>query len=129
MPIYDWQCGDGHFFELLAAASEVNKRRRCPSCGAKSQRVISTFAIHGGAPIPTASERAAAREVDVTSLKLPNFARLCAMDDYSATRLAAHKVGRGTEFDDKMAARKEVKVARSDPAQKTTAPHRHQHSH
>jgi len=129
MPIYEWQCGDGHFFELLASASEVNKRRRCPSCGAKSQRVISTFAIHGGAPIPTASERAAARDVDVTSLKLPNFARLCAMDDYSATRLAAHKVGRGSEFDDKMAARKERQVASGKPPKKTAADGKPRHTH
>src|ERR1700719_216116 len=112
MPIYEWQCADGHFFEVLASASTSNRRQRCPSCGGKSQRVVSTFAIHGGAPIATASERAAAREVDVTSLKLPNFARLCGMDDYSATRLAAHKLGRGSEFDDKMATRKELQAAR-----------------
>lgn len=126
MPIYEWQCGDGHSFEVLASASAANKRPRCPSCGEKSQRVISTFAIHGGAPIATASERAAARDVDVTNLKLPNFARLCGMDDYSATRLAAHKVGRGSEFDDKMAVRKERQIARGLPAKKIAKP---KHSH
>ena len=126
MPIYEWQCGDGHFFEVLASATAANRRQRCPSCGARSQRVISTFAIHGGAPIATASERAAAREADVTNLKLPNFARLCGMDDYSATRLAAHKVGRGSEFDDKMAARNERQAARGQPLKKTAKP---KHSH
>jgi putative FmdB family regulatory protein len=129
MPIYEWQCGGGHSFEVLAAASAANKRRRCPSCGAKSARVISTFAIHGGAPIATASERAAAREVDVTSLKLPNFARLCGMDDYSATRMAAHKVGRGSEFDDKMAKRKERQAVSGQPPKKTAASHKPKHSH
>jgi putative FmdB family regulatory protein len=129
MPIYEWQCIGGHSFEVLASASAANKRPRCPSCGAKSARVISSFAIHGGAPIATASERAAAREVDVTSLKLPNFARLCGMDDYSATRLAAHKAGRGSEFDDKMAMRKERQVARGLPPKKTAASHKPKHSH
>jgi putative FmdB family regulatory protein len=128
MPIYEWQCGDGHFFEVLASASAANKRRRCPSCGGKSERVISTFAIHGGAPIATASERAAARDVDVTNLKLPNFARLCGMDDYSATRLAAHKVGRGSEFEDKMAVRKEGQAIRGQPPKKTAAI-KSKHSH
>src|ERR1700736_3150011 len=126
MPIYEWQCSDGHFFEVLASASAANKRQRCPGCGAKSERVISTFAIQRGAPVATASERAAARDVDVTSLKLPNFARLCGMDDYSATRLAAHKLGRGPEFDDKMAVRKERQAARGQPLKKTAKP---KHSH
>ena len=129
MPIYEWQCGEGHFFEVLASANAANKRPRCPSCGAKSERVISTFAIHGGAPIATASERAAARDVDVTGLKLPNFARLCGMDDYSATRLAAHKAGRGAEFDDKMAGRKERQAARDQPLKKMAVAHKPKHSH
>jgi putative FmdB family regulatory protein len=128
MPIYEWQCGEGHFFEVLASANAANKLPRCPSCGAKSERVISTFAIHGGAPIATASERAAARDVDVTGLKLPNFARLCGMDDYSATRLAAHKAGRGAEFDDKMAGRKERQAAHGQPSKKMAA-HKPKHSH
>jgi putative FmdB family regulatory protein len=129
MPIYEWQCGGGHFFEVLASISAANRRPRCPSCGGKSERVISTFAIHGGAPIATASERAAAREVDVTSLKLPNAARLCGMDDYSANRLAAHKLGRGNEFEDKMAVRKERQISRGGPPKKKPAAHKHWHSH
>jgi putative FmdB family regulatory protein len=129
MPIYEWQCADSHFFEVLASADDSNKRRRCPNCGAKSRRVISTFAIHGGGSIPTASERAAARDVDVTSLKLPNFARLCAMDDYSATRLAAHKVGRGSEFDDKMAARQQREAASGKVPKKAAATGKPKHSH
>ena len=139
MPIYEWQCAEGHVFEMLARVDEAKRRQACPNCGAKAARVISTCAIHAGTPIQTASERAAAREVDVTGLKLPNAMRLCAMDDYSATRLAAHKLGRGHEFDDKMAARKERQTgdkpgldhqaARGEPAKKKAAPHKHQHSH
>lgn len=129
MPIYEWQCGGGHCFEVLASTSTANRRPRCPSCGGKSERVISTFAIHGGVPIATASERAAARDTEVTSLKLPNFARLCGMDDYSATRLAAHKLGRGNEFEDKIAVRKERQISRGGPRTKKTAAHKHGHSH
>lgn len=129
MPIYEWQCGEGHRFEMLAPADAAKKRPLCPSCGAKSQRLISTFAIHGGVPIQTASERAVARDLDVTGLKLPNMARLCGMDDYSATRLAAHKLGRGHEFDDKMAAGKEHRAARGDVAKKKVAAHSNKHTH
>jgi putative FmdB family regulatory protein len=129
MPIYEWQCSEGHFFEMLTAVGASKRWQRCPSCGAKSERVISTFAIHGGEPIATASERAAARDVDVTGLKLPNLARLCGMDDYSATRLAAHKAGRGAEFDDKMAGRKERQAAHGQAPKKTAAGHRPKHSH
>ncbi len=121
MPIYEWQCGEGHIFETLARADSAKKRRACPSCGAKSERLISTFAIHGGVPIQTASERAAARDLDVTGVKLPNVARLCGMDDYSATRLAAHKLGRGNEFDDKMATRKERQAARGRAPKKAAS--------
>ena len=129
MPIYEWQCGEGHVFEMLVPAGAAKRRQRCPGCGAKSKRVISTFAIHGGAPISTAFERAAARDTDVTRLKLPNFARLCGMDDYSATRLAAHKVGRGAEFDDKMAARQERQAARGLPSKNPLRAHKPKHSH
>ena len=127
MPIYEWQCGAGHIFEVIASGSAAKRAERCPSCGGKSARVISTFAIHGGAPILTASERAAAREVDVTKVKLPNAMRLCAMDDYSATRLAAHKLGRGHEFDDKMGARKEHQDKRGEAPKKKPAAHQHKH--
>ena len=127
MPIYEWQCGDGHSFEMLVAATEANKRQRCPECGAKSERMISTFAIHGGARIQTAAERAAARDVDVTSLKLPPAARLCGMDDYSATRFAAYKQGRGAEFDDKVGTRKEREAKRGAPPKKPAAKPKHSH--
>jgi putative FmdB family regulatory protein len=129
MPIYEWQCREGHVFEMLARADAAKRRQSCPSCGAKSERVISPVAIHAGVPIQTASERAAARDLDVTGVKLPNVARLCGMDDYSATRLAAHKLGRGNEFDDKMATRNEQQASRGEAPKKKTAAHKHKHSH
>jgi len=129
MPIYEWQCGEGHVFEMLARAGAAKKIQPCPSCGAKSERVISTFAVHAGAPIRTASERAAVRDIDVTKVKLPNIARLCGMDDYSATRLAAHKLGRGNEFDDKVSKRQERQTARGEVPKKKAAAHKPGHHH
>ena len=107
MPIYEWRCHGGHLFEVFTGTRPSKRVLRCPGCGAKSTRVVSTFAIHRGAGVAYISEKAAPGHSDITKLKLPSFARLCGMDDYSATRLAAYKVGRGAEFDDKMAARKE----------------------
>jgi putative FmdB family regulatory protein len=121
MPIYEWRCGGGHLFEVLTATGASKSALQCPSCGAKSARVISTFAIRRGLGVATASEKAAARDTDVTGLKPPSFARLCGMDDYSATRLAAYKVGRGTEFDDKMASRQEGLAALGKPPPKATS--------
>jgi putative FmdB family regulatory protein len=129
MPIYEFECADGHVFERLVAAGGARKKERCPSCGGKSERMISTFAIHAGAPIRTASERAVVRDLDVTKVKLPNMARLCGMDDYSATRLAAHKLGRGHEFDDKMAKRQERQAARGEAPKKKAAAHKSGHHH
>src|SRR5260221_5307638 len=117
MPIYEWQCdGAGHVFEELAASNAANRRRRCPSCGGIARRVISTCAIHRGASIMTASERASAAAVDVTNLQVPSFARPCAMDDFSASRFAAHKLGRGAEFEDKVGARQLKQASRGEAA-------------
>ena len=130
MPLYEWRCAGGHVFEMLTRAGTANRRLSCPRCGAKAQRMISSFAIHAGAAIRTSAEKAAMRDVDVGDLKLPNAMRLCAMDDYSATRVAAHKLGRGDEFEDKMASRKERQAARGEPAKKTASrksKHSHQH--
>jgi len=127
MPIYEWECAGGHSFEQLTSLGANRTRPRCPDCGAKSQRVISTVAIRAGARILTSSERAADREVDVTKVKLPNAMRLCAMDDFSATWMAAHKLGRGNEFEDKMATRKERQAARGEAPKKSKSKHAHQH--
>jgi hypothetical protein len=77
----------------------------------------------------SASQKQSIAGDDVTKLKLPNYARMCGMDDYSATRLAAHKLGRGAEFEDKMAARAQEKVSRGEPAVKPKPPGKAKHSH
>jgi putative FmdB family regulatory protein len=130
MPIYEWRCADGgHVFEEIASISDSNRRKRCPSCGGRSDRLISTFAIREVAPALSASQKQSIAGDDVTKLKLPNYARMCGMDDYSATRLAAHKLGRGAEFEDKMAARAQEKVSRGEPAVKPKPPGKAKHSH
>lgn len=116
MPIYEWRCRRGHLFEVFTRTGASKHLVRCPHCDAKSKRVISTFAIHGDSGVAYVPEKAVAGDGDVTKLKLPSFARLCGMDDYSATRLAAHKVGRGAEFDDKMAARQERSASLGRPS-------------
>lgn len=130
MPLYEWRCvACEGVFEVLTSAGAAIRRRPCPSCGAKSERVISSFAIHSGSAIATASEKAAAAQTDVTKLKLPNFARLCGMDDYSATRLAAHKIGRGAEFDDTVAAREQERAAKGESLPKPSSVRKPKHSH
>lgn len=130
MPIYEWRCADnGHLFEVLRSVGAANRKQSCPSCGAKSERVISTFAIRGAPENPTSAERAVLSATDVTKLKLPNYARLCGMDDYSATRIAAHKAGRGAEFDDKVATRALKRTARGESASKLAADSREKPSH
>lgn len=47
---------------------------------------------------------------------MPDFARLCWMDDRSAERFAAYKLGRGAEYDDKAAAGEELRKKRGLPA-------------
>jgi hypothetical protein len=51
---------------------------------------------------------------DVASLKLPPAARLCWMDDQAAARVAAYRAGRGAEYDDTVAVRKELASKQGD---------------
>jgi hypothetical protein len=48
------------------------------------------------------------------------------MDDRSAARFAAHKLGRGAEYDDTVAAREEVRKKRGLP-EKKAEPQSHHH--
>ena len=50
------------------------------------------------------------------------------MDDQSAARLAAYKAGRGAEYDDTIAARKELVSARGDGGAEQHAAPAHSHS-
>lgn len=40
MPTYDYQCSEGHRFELFQRISD-EPLAKCPECGARAQRVIS----------------------------------------------------------------------------------------
>jgi hypothetical protein len=66
-------------------------------------RILSTFAIGGSAATPQVKVK------KPTIPKPPSYARFCAMDDYSATRISAYKRGHGAQFDDYHAAVAEKK--------------------
>jgi len=136
MPIYECSCAAcGITFEILAPVSEANRKRPCPRCARPARRVVSAFAI-GGA---RAANEGAATNSAASSLvspqrshaghahhsnaqpwrrkrpTVPDFARLCWMDDRSAERFAAYKLGRGAEYDDKSAAREDMRKKRGLP--------------
>src|SRR5208282_1880931 len=124
MPLYECRCERCELtFEVLAPHSSSGLRSRpCPNCGRAAQRIMSAvaFTIEGGTR--------ASSTPDVTQYKVPPPARLCWMDDRSAARYAAHKHGRGAEYDDKTQACEEAKKKRDEPPSKP-APGTHQHAH
>jgi putative FmdB family regulatory protein len=130
MPIYECSCEACRItFEILAPVSEANRKRPCPRCARPARRVVSSFAIGG-----TAADRASASTTAPSHAHaghvhngrahpgragrpvVPDFARLCWMDDRSAERFAAYKLGRGAEYDDKSAASEELRKQRGLPA-------------
>jgi putative FmdB family regulatory protein len=131
MPLYEYFCDTCRMsFEALAALSASEQGFRvCPNCGGHSRRILSAvnFATERRTPSPSES-RGRYGKPDVTSLMLPPAARLCWMDDQSAARLAAYKAGRGAEYDDTVAARKEQASERGDSEGAKPAPPAHSHS-
>ena len=118
MPLYECRCERcGLTFEVLAPVSARMKGRPCPECGGAARRILSavSFSISGAGRAEASEERTDPR-ADVTKLRVPPQARLCWMDDRSAARFAAYKHGRGAEYDDRMAAREEVKKQRGEPS-------------
>ncbi len=130
MPIYEWRCRPCALtFEGLAAASAAALTRACPECGRRAKRIMSAarFAAKGEA---RAAGAETPRADDVTKLQPPPWARMCWMDDRSAARLAAHKLGRGAEYDDTMAARAERRESEGlPPEQPAASAHGHNHGH
>jgi putative FmdB family regulatory protein len=136
MPIYECNCqACGITFEILAPVSEANRKRPCPRCARLARRVVSAFAIgNASAPHENAAANASATSPAHPGHShsghahhgnplrgrprrptVPDFARLCWMDDRSAERFAAYKVGQGAEYDDKSAARDELRKKRGLP--------------
>jgi putative FmdB family regulatory protein len=136
MPIYECSCDAcGITFEILARVSESNRKRRCPQCDRPAHRMVSAFAIgsaratadvaaaNSATPAPTVREHAHAGHAHHGNAQpghrsrptVPDFARLCWMDDRSAERFAAYKLGRGAEYDDKSAAREDLRKKRGLP--------------
>lgn len=125
MPLYECRCERCELtFEVLAPLSSSGLRSRpCPNCGRAARRIISAvaFTVEGGTR--------ASSTPDVTSLKVPPAARLCWMDDRSASRYAAYKHGRGAEYDDKTLARDDAGKKRGEPPAKPAATSAHGHAH
>jgi putative FmdB family regulatory protein len=136
MPIYECSCEVCRItFEILAPVSEANRKRPCPQCARPARRIVSAFAIGAATAVADRTSRGtAATEPGPAEhtqqghshhghgqpgrprrAVVPDFARLCWMDDRSAERFAAYKLGRGAEYDDKSAASEERRKQRGLP--------------
>jgi len=128
MPLYECYCEHCETeFEVLAPLRESGaKSHRCPGCGGRARRMLSaaTLGRGGGAAPDEPPARSAASRPDVTRLSVPPPAQICWMDKPSTARYAAHLQGRGAEYDETVAARKDERVRRGLPPEK---PH-HSHS-
>jgi putative FmdB family regulatory protein len=132
MPIYECRCEACRItFEILAPVSAANRKRPCPRCARPSRRVVSAFAIGAARAAENQAAVAAAEPAHEHAGNahhphahhgrrgrpvVPDFARLCWMDDWSAERFAAYKTGRGAEYDDKSAAIEERRKQLGLPA-------------
>ncbi len=135
MPIYECHCLTCDLtFEVLAPVSAARKSQACPDCGRASQRIVSAFAI-ASASADTEREKQNARRAPVKKdprplcLQHPHLPLLCHMDETAAKRWIAHSQGRGSEFDDKLSKREEVRKQRGAPAPAKPDAPAHGHSH
>jgi len=116
MPLYEFSCDSclALFEALIPSAGSTEKFQACPECGQQAHRILSApyIATTGKEAAPPPNGPRDDRP-EVTSLKLPAAARFCAMDDGAAARVAAYRAGRGAEYDDTVAARKELASKRA----------------
>jgi putative FmdB family regulatory protein len=121
MPLYEYFCDHcaTSFEALVLSGASKQAVFPCPECSEPSRRILSSvnFAAGRRAP-PSRHDRDPDGKPDVTNLQLPPAARLCWMDDRSAARLAAYKAGRGAEYDDTTASRKELASQRGETGSK-----------
>jgi putative FmdB family regulatory protein len=117
MPLYEYFCRacESTFEALIMLSASRESACACPACGNSADRILSAVNF-GTARRENTRPQACNRngEPDVTSLKLPPPARLCWMDDQAAARVAAYKTGRGAEYDDTVAVRKELASKQGD---------------
>jgi putative FmdB family regulatory protein len=130
MPLYEYLCdGCGTSFEALVSLSASKLEVHiCPNCGERSRRILSAVNFSGNPAAVLHRGQLRDGRPDVTSLTLPPAARLCWMDNPSAARLAAYKAGRGTEYDDTIATRKELALQRGDDQSPNLGPLPHSDS-
>jgi putative FmdB family regulatory protein len=131
MPLYEYHCGGCRtsFEALVPLRASKIEVHPCPSCGDSSRRILSKVNFASDRRRQTLPQtRAHGGKADVTSLTLPPGTRLCWMDDQSAARLAAYRVGRGAEYDDTVAARTEVALQHGENESASPSPASHSHS-
>ena len=133
MPLYEYHCLPcDAVFEELCSLGEAHTKKRCPGCGKKAPRIVSSFAIsHGarGEPYdPVIASHKNSRDPRPLCMQHSQIPLSCHMDEYSVKRFAAHAAGNGNEFDDTVAQAKEVRKQRG-LKQPTYAPATHGHDH
>jgi putative FmdB family regulatory protein len=136
MPIYECHClGCDLTFEVLAPLSQAGRRHPCPRCNRPAPRIASAFAIaSGGGSRESQAETATAKkpgapEQPPLCLRYPHVPLLCHMDQKAAKRWLAHYDGRGAEYDDRQAAREDLRKKRGLPPEPPPAPPTHSHEH
>src|SRR6266446_1985253 len=117
MPLYEYFCRacESSFEALVTCSASSESVCPCPACGGHAGRILSAVNF-GPARRENMGPQARNRrgQPDVASLKLPPAARLCWMDDQAAARVAAYRAGRGAEYDDTVAVRKELASTQGD---------------
>jgi putative FmdB family regulatory protein len=131
MPLYEYFCDRCRMsFEALVPSRGLHQEvHACTSCGERSRRILSAVNFSTEQPRPELSASCARDgRPHVTNLMLPPAARLCWMDNESAARLAAYKAGRGAEYDDTVAARKDLALRHGEGQGSKPAHQPHSHS-
>jgi putative FmdB family regulatory protein len=131
MPLYEYFCDTcrSSFEKLISFSANDAVVQVCPRCGEHARRILSAANFSGEWRTSISPEgQTRDGQPDVTRMTLPPAARLCWMDNHSAARLAAYKAGRGAEYDDTVAARKELALRRGEDIATDAASVEHSHS-
>src|SRR5579862_3727733 len=120
MPLYECHCRHCDFvFEALLPLKAAGARTHaCPECGRGARRLLSAVTLGRGARREPPREPAVSKGSDVTKLSVPPPAQICWMDKPSSARYAAYMNGRGSEYDETVAAKAEKRRKEGIPADK-----------